>query len=110
MGIWLLSENLKASANPRLRRIAAYWVPNHHTAWGWGVLAGGVSQNMSALIFITINTVRANLLSTQRAFAFILGGNVGTGTLDSPAVKGRCTPAGVECRHPANAHTTLALV
>ena len=81
VGMWLLSENLKALANPQLRRIAAYWVPNDYTAWGWGVLAGSVSQNMSALTFITINAVRANLLSTQRSFAFILGGNIGTGTL-----------------------------
>ena len=81
VGMWLLSENLKALANPQLRRIAAYWVPNDYTAWGWGVLAGSVSQNMSALTFITINAVRANLLSTRRSFAFILGGNIGTGTL-----------------------------
>ena len=32
VGMWLLSENLKALANPQLRRIAAYWVPNDYTA------------------------------------------------------------------------------
>ena len=80
-GMWLLSENLKSLANRRIRTIAANWVPNRFAALGWGVLSGSVTQNMSALTFITISMLRANLLSTPRAFAFIIGGNLGTGLL-----------------------------
>ena len=81
VGMWFLSENLKALTTRRLRRLVSDWVPNRYAAWGWGVLSGSILQNLSALTFITITMFRANLLSTERAFAFIIGGNVGVGLL-----------------------------
>ena len=79
--MWLLTENLKGLANRRLRRIVADWVPNRYAAWGWGALSGSILQSLSALTFITISMFRANLLTTERAFAFLLGGNLGAAIL-----------------------------
>ena len=81
VGMWLLSESLKRTASRRLREIAANWAPNRFAALGWGALAGGIIQSMPTLTFITVSLMRSNLVSTQRAFAFILGGNLGVGTL-----------------------------
>ena len=77
VGMWLLSENLKSLASRRLRLIAANWVPNRFIAFGYGVLAGGATQSMSYLTFVTVGILRANLITTERAFPFIVGGNVG---------------------------------
>ena len=81
VGMWLLSESLKRTASRRLREIAANWAPNRYAALGWGALAGGIIQSMPALTFIAVSLLRANIVSTERAFAFILGGNLGVGTL-----------------------------
>ena len=81
VGMWLLTENLKGLTNRRLRMIVADWVPNRYAAWGWGALSGSILQSLSALTFITISMFRANLLTTERAFAFLIGGNLGAGIL-----------------------------
>ena len=81
VGMWLLSESLKRLATRRLRIIASYWVPNRYAALGWGVLAGGVIQSMAAMAFIAVGFMRANLVSMERALAFVLGGNLGTSLL-----------------------------
>ncbi len=81
MGTWLLTENLKVLITRRVRLIAVNWVPNHYVAWGWGALSGAIIQNMAALTFIAVSLLRTNLLSMKRAFAFILGGNMGGGVL-----------------------------
>ncbi len=81
VGMWLLSESLKRLATRRIRGIAANWVPNRYAAVGWGIVAGGIIQSMSALTFIAVSLLRANLVSTERTYAFILGGNLGAGIL-----------------------------
>lgn len=81
VGMWLLSENLKAMSSRRLRVLAANWTPNRFVAFFYGLLAGAVTQSMAALSFVTIGTLRANLTTTERAFPFIAGGNVGVASL-----------------------------
>ena len=81
VGMWLLTENLKALASRRLRRTAARWTANRFSALGWGALAGGITQSMSALTFIVVSILRSGLISTQGAFALILGGCVGVSAL-----------------------------
>ena len=78
LGMRLLTENLKTLTNYQHRRLAASWAPNRFAALGWGVFAGSVTQNMSALTFIAVSMLRANLLTTERAIPLILGANIGT--------------------------------
>ena len=81
VGMWLLTENLKALASRRLRRTAARWTGNRFWALLWGALAGGVTQSMSALTFIVVSILRSGLITTQGALALILGGSVGVTAL-----------------------------
>ena len=81
VGMRMLTESLKVLTTRRVRRVAVNWVPNRYAAWGWGILSGSVIQSMAAMTFITFSMVRANLISGERALAFILGGNVGVSLL-----------------------------
>ena len=80
-GMWLLTENLKTMANYRLRQTAVRWTSNRHSALLWGCVAGGVTQNMTALTFITVGVLRAGMISTAGALAVILGGCIGSSLL-----------------------------
>ena len=77
VGTWLLSENLKSLASRRFRAAVAGLLPNRYAAVGWGMLAGSASQSMSALTFITAGILRAGFMFTDRAFAVLIGGNIG---------------------------------
>ena len=81
VGMWLLTENLKALATRRLRRIAGRWTGHRFSALVWGALAGAVTQSMSALTFIVVSILRSGLITTQGALALILGGCVGVSAL-----------------------------
>ena len=81
VGMRMLTENLKVLTTRRVRRIAVGWVPNRYAAWGWGVLSGSVIQSMAGMTYIAISMVRANIISGDRALAFVLGGNVGVSLL-----------------------------
>ena len=82
VGMWLVSENLKSLSTRRVReKIASYWLTNRYTAFAYGVLAGGVTQSTVALTFITIGILRANLTTTERAFPFVVGSNIGVASL-----------------------------
>ena len=80
-GMWLLTENLKAMASYRLRQAAIRWTSNRYSALLWGCVAGGVTQNMTALTFITVGVLRAGMISTAGALAVILGGCIGSSVL-----------------------------
>ena len=81
VGMRMLTESLRILTTRRVRRVAVNWIPNRYAAWGWGILSGSVIQSMAAMTFIAISMVRANLISGERALAFILGGNVGVSLL-----------------------------
>ena len=81
VGMWLLTENLKALASRRLRRTATRWTANRFSALLWGALAGGITQSMSAMTFIVVSTLRSGLITTEGALALILGGCVGVSAL-----------------------------
>ena len=80
-GMWLLTENLKTLAGRRLRRSASRWTNNRTSALLWGILAGGITQSMTALTFIVVSILRSGLIATQGALALILGGCVGASFL-----------------------------
>ena len=77
VGMWLLTESLKALATRRLRLIAHRWTGNRLVGFAWGTAAAAITQSMSALTFIVVSVLRSGLISTKGAFAIILGGNVG---------------------------------
>ena len=80
-GMWLLSANLKAVTGRRLSALAERYIHNRFSAFGWGALAGGLTQSMTSLTFIAVSMRQVGLISTNRALAVILGGNVGTSIL-----------------------------
>lgn len=77
IGMWLLTENLKALANRRLRMAAANLVPNRFAALLLGSFAGAISQSSATLAFVAVGMLRAGFTSAERAFAILIGGNVG---------------------------------
>lgn len=81
VGMWLLTENLKALATRRLRRIAGRWTGNRFSALAWGALAGAITQSMSAMTFIVVSILRSGLITARGALALILGGSVGVSAL-----------------------------
>ena len=81
VGMWLLTENLKALATRRLRQTAIRWTANRFSALAWGVLAGAVTRSVSALTFIVVSILRSGLITTQGAFALLLGGTLGASLL-----------------------------
>ncbi len=80
-GMWLLSENLKVLAGYRLRILATRWIPGRFAAFGWGMLAGSVVQSMTTLTFVAGSARQAGLISADRSFSIVLGGNIGTSLL-----------------------------
>ena len=78
VGTWLLSENLKSLASHRFRAAVAGLLPNGYAGASWGMLAGSVTPGMSAMTFITVGLSRVGLVSTERAFAVLIGGNIGS--------------------------------
>lgn len=82
VGMWLVSESIKSLSTRRIReRIASFWLTNRFTAFSYGLLAGSVTQSTVALTFITIGILRANLTTTERAFPFVVGSNIGVASL-----------------------------
>ena len=81
VGMWFLTENLKALASRRLRRIAGRWTANPFSALLWGAFTGGITQSMSALTFIVVSILRSGLITTRGALALILGGSIGVSAL-----------------------------
>lgn len=80
-GMWLLTENLKTLASRRLRRSTSRWTTNRFSALMWGVFAGGITQNVTALTFIVVSILRSGLIETRTALALILGGCIGSSFL-----------------------------
>ena len=65
VGMWLLTENLKALAGRRLRLIARRWTEKRLAAFGIGAFAGVTTQSMSALTFIVVSMAKSRLISTR---------------------------------------------
>ena len=77
VGMWLLTENLRALASRRLRMIAHRWTEHGLSGFSWGALAGTVTQNSTALTFILVSMLRSGLISTRGALIVLIGGNIG---------------------------------
>ena len=77
VGMWLLTENLKALTTRRLRRNAGRLTGNRFSALAWGALAGAITQSMSAMTFIVMSLLRSGLITPRGSLALNLGGCVG---------------------------------
>ena len=80
-GMWLLSENLKTVVGPRLRILASRLADNRFAAFGWGTLAGAITQSSPAVTFITISMLRSGLISTKQGYSIALGAQMGVGLI-----------------------------
>lgn len=81
VGMWLLTENLKTFASRRIRMLTTRWTGNAPTAFAWGTLLGGITQNTSALTFIVVGMTQSGLVSVGQALPIILGASFGTSLL-----------------------------
>ncbi len=81
VGMWLLSENLKTLVGPRLRILASQLAHNRFAGFGWGALAGAMTQSSPAVTFITISMLRAGLISLPQAYPIALGAQLGVGLI-----------------------------
>ena len=66
VGMWLLTENLKALTTRRLRSNAGRLTENRFSALAWGTLAGAITQSMSAMTFIVMSLLRSGLITPIR--------------------------------------------
>ncbi|MCE2501845.1 MAG: Na/Pi symporter [Dehalococcoidia bacterium] len=80
-GMWLLSENLKTVVGPRLRILASRLADNRFAAFGWGTLAGAITQSSPAVTFITISMLRSGLISAKQGYPIALGAQMGVGLI-----------------------------
>ena len=80
-GMWMLSENLKALVGPRLRMLASRLADNRFAAFGWGSLAGAITQSSPAVTFITVSMVRSGLISARQGYPIALGAQLGVGLI-----------------------------
>ena len=80
-GMWLLSENMKTLVGPRLRMLAARLADNRFAAFGWGTLAGAITQSSPAVTFITISMLRSGLISARQGYPIALGAQMGVGLI-----------------------------
>ena len=80
-GMWLVSENLKALTGPRLRLLASRMANNRFAGFGWGTLAGAITQSSPAVTFITISMLRAGLISPRQGYPIALGAQLGVGLI-----------------------------
>ena len=80
-GMWLLSENLKTVVGPRLRVLASRLADNRFAAFGWGTLAGAITQSSPAVTFITISMLRSGLISAKQGYPIALGAQMGVGLI-----------------------------
>ncbi len=81
VGMWLLSENLKTLVGPRLRILAGRLANNRFAGFGWGTLAGAITQSSPAVTFITISMLRAGLISPRQGYPIALGAQLGVGLI-----------------------------
>ncbi len=81
VGMWLLAENLKVLVGPRLRLLATRLANNRFAGFGWGTLAGAITQSSPAVTFITISMLRSGLISPRQGYPIVLGAQLGVGLI-----------------------------
>ena len=76
-GMWLLSENLKTVAGPRLRVLVGRLTGNRFVGFGFGVLAGATTQSGVAVTSITVSMLKSELITARQGFLIVMGAQLG---------------------------------
>ena len=76
-GMWLLSENLKTVAGPRIRILVSQYTTNRFASFGCGVLAGAITQSSVAVTSITVSMLKSELVSPRQGFLIVTGSPLG---------------------------------
>lgn len=80
-GVWFLTENLKRLTGRRFRHAVVDWTRKPAMGFGWGVLAGAVTQSMSVTVFILVSLLSAGLIAVETVLPIIVGANLGASVL-----------------------------
>ena len=80
-GMWLLSENIKTVAGPRIRILASRLTSNRFAGFGCGMLAGAITQSSVAVTSITVSMLKSELISTRQGFLVVIGAQLGVALL-----------------------------
>ena len=76
-GMWLLSENIKTVAGPRIRMLAGRLTRNRFAGFGCGMLAGAITQSGMAVTSISVSMLKSELISARQGFLIIIGAQLG---------------------------------
>ena len=76
-GMWLLSENLKTVAGPRIRILVSQYTTTRFASFGCGVLAGAITQSSVAVTSITVSMLKSELVSPRQGFLIVTGSPLG---------------------------------
>ena len=80
-GMWLLSENLKTLAGPRVRQAVGRLTGNRFASFACGVLAGAVTQNSVAVTSIAVGMMRSEIITARQGFLVVTGSQLGVSLL-----------------------------
>lgn len=78
LGMWLMTDGLKAAAGETLRRTLQTWTKTPLRAFVAGTGLTATLQSSSAVTVVTVGFVSAGLLALKQAVWVIYGSNVGT--------------------------------
>ena len=78
LGMWLMTDGLKAAAGEALRRTLQTWTRTPLRAFVAGTGLTATLQSSSAVTVVTVGFVSAGLLALKQAVWVIYGSNVGT--------------------------------
>lgn len=80
-GMWLLSENLKTLAGPRVRQAVGRLTGNRFAGFACGVLAGAVTQNSVAVTSIAVSMMKSEVITARQGFLVVTGSQLGVSLL-----------------------------
>lgn len=80
-GLHLLTASLRKVSSRRFRNTLSRWT---HGAWHgllWGVVAGALTQSMTAVLFMLIGLVRTGAIGLEAVYPLVAGANLGSSVL-----------------------------
>ena len=81
VGMRMLTENLKALAGTRIRKVAKRWTKHPGSSVLWGLAVGTITQSMAGATFVAVSMLRGGLIELRAAIALCVGAGAGVTTL-----------------------------